>query len=54
MDEGNELDEQEVQVLQQAGVLQKPSSKSKSKTSARSASKHVVFADDLDAGKHAW
>jgi U3 small nucleolar RNA-associated protein 11 len=54
MDEGDELDEQEVQVLQQAGVLKKPSSKSKGRTSARSASKHVVFTDDLDAGKHAW
>jgi hypothetical protein len=47
MDDENELGEGDAQLLHEAGVLHR-SSKGKRK----SASKHVIFVDDVDSGQH--
>jgi hypothetical protein len=46
VDDGNELAEEDVQLLHEAGVLQQPSEGKR-----KSASKHIVFVDDVDSGE---
>jgi U3 small nucleolar RNA-associated protein 11 len=47
-DDGDILDNEETQVLREAGVL--PSSSKKRKPSVRRATKHIVFAEDANDG----
>ena len=49
-DDENGLDESELSVLREAGIITSPSSSSAERGRRKSASKHIVFADNEDEG----